>query len=111
MIYVASIVVAFLSFVLALAWLVYSLEVLTGLAPLSLAPDVTSDCSIVVLIPAHNEAAGIGQAISRLMTVSEDAKILVIADNCDDDTARIAASAGAMVAERINPLRRGKGYA
>src|SRR5204863_2660341 len=35
----------------------------------------------------------------------------VVADNCADDTAMIAAAAGAAVLERVNPERRGKGYA
>jgi cellulose synthase/poly-beta-1,6-N-acetylglucosamine synthase-like glycosyltransferase len=37
--------------------------------------------------------------------------LLVVADNCVDDTAAIAVSAGAEVLERQDPTRRGKGYA
>jgi glycosyltransferase involved in cell wall biosynthesis len=38
-------------------------------------------------------------------------RLLVVADNCSDDTAGIAARAGAEVIERFDPDRRGKGYA
>lgn len=37
--------------------------------------------------------------------------MLVIADNCTDDTAVIAAAHGADFTERRDPVRRGKGYA
>lgn len=111
MIYVASIGMALLASVLALAWVIYSCEVLSGLTPRAIPSVGSSPISVVVLIPAHNEAAGIGQTISNLKKVCGDARILVIADNCSDDTARIAAAAGAVVAERADPSRRGKGYA
>ena len=38
-------------------------------------------------------------------------RLLVIADNCEDDTAIVAATAGAEVIERHDLARRGKGYA
>jgi cellulose synthase/poly-beta-1,6-N-acetylglucosamine synthase-like glycosyltransferase len=38
-------------------------------------------------------------------------RLIVIADNCSDETALLARSAGAEVLERTDPLRRGKGYA
>ncbi len=38
-------------------------------------------------------------------------RIVVVADNCTDDTARVAEAAGAEVIERNDPVRRGKGYA
>ena len=38
-------------------------------------------------------------------------RLLVIADNCDDDTAAIALAEGAEVVERNEPQRTGKGYA
>jgi cellulose synthase/poly-beta-1,6-N-acetylglucosamine synthase-like glycosyltransferase len=66
----------------------------------------------VVLIPAHDEAAGIGGVVASLRTqVTEHQQLLVVADNCTDETARIARAAGAEVIERNDPARRGKGYA
>ncbi|MGB8330246.1 MAG: glycosyltransferase family 2 protein [Polyangiales bacterium] len=68
--------------------------------------------SVVVLIPAHDEKAGIGQTVAGLRTqLAPDDRVLVVADNCSDDTAALARAAGADVIERFDPQRRGKGYA
>lgn len=67
---------------------------------------------VVIVIPAHNEAAVIGQTLARLReALSERMRMLVVADNCRDDTADLARSAGADVIERHDPDRRGKGFA
>ncbi|MRT27582.1 glycosyltransferase family 2 protein [Herbaspirillum sp. CAH-3] len=67
---------------------------------------------IAVLVPAHNEAAGIADVVAgiRLQLETGD-RVLVVADNCSDETARIAGEAGAEVTERFHDLLRGKGYA
>lgn len=65
-----------------------------------------------VLIPAHNEGAGILPTLCDVQAQLGSAdRILVVADNCSDDTAEIARSAGADVVVRQDPNRRGKGYA
>lgn len=67
---------------------------------------------VVVIVPAHNEEAVIGRTLDSLLpTLPADTAALVIADNCDDGTARIAAEKGAVVLERRDPGRRGKSYA
>jgi cellulose synthase/poly-beta-1,6-N-acetylglucosamine synthase-like glycosyltransferase len=67
---------------------------------------------VAILIPAHNEEAGIGKTLERLMAqLVEGDRLLVLADNCTDNTAAIARSYGAEVCERTDPQRRGKGYA
>jgi cellulose synthase/poly-beta-1,6-N-acetylglucosamine synthase-like glycosyltransferase len=67
---------------------------------------------LAVLIPAHDEAAGIGRTLKSVAAGLEAGdRVLVVADNCSDDTARVAALAGAQVVERRDPERRGKGYA
>ncbi|QEA12480.1 glycosyltransferase family 2 protein [Comamonas flocculans] len=67
---------------------------------------------IAVLVPAHDEAVVIGQTVRRLRDALTPQDVLcVVADNCGDDTARIAREAGAQVAERFDAQRRGKGYA
>jgi cellulose synthase/poly-beta-1,6-N-acetylglucosamine synthase-like glycosyltransferase len=71
------------------------------------APPVTT----TVLVPAHNEATGIGRTIESIQANSPAAEILVIADNCSDDTADLAALAGARVTERFDETRRGKAFA
>ncbi len=64
-----------------------------------------------VLIPAHNEASIIAGTIrSVLPQLSTSDRLLVVADNCLDETAAIASAAGAQVIERSDATRRGKGY-
>jgi 1,2-diacylglycerol 3-beta-glucosyltransferase len=67
-----------------------------------------------IIVPAHDEAAGIGKTISslhRLSWPSARYRVVVVADNCTDMTASISREAGATVLERQDPTRRGKGYA
>jgi cellulose synthase/poly-beta-1,6-N-acetylglucosamine synthase-like glycosyltransferase len=67
---------------------------------------------ISVVIPAHNEAQVITSTLRTIVPqLAADDRLLVVADNCSDDTARIAAEAGAEVIERSDRVRRGKGYA
>ena len=67
-----------------------------------------------VLIAARNEAAVIGQLIDSIKAQdypSELIDIYVVADNCTDITAMVAASRGAAVYQRRNKVQVGKGYA
>jgi cellulose synthase/poly-beta-1,6-N-acetylglucosamine synthase-like glycosyltransferase len=67
-----------------------------------------------IVIPSHNEALGIASTIENLRALDYPPdlyEILVIADNCSDDTARRARDAGAAVIERNDDTLRGKGYA
>ncbi len=65
-----------------------------------------------VLIPAHNEAAQIKDVlVTVLEQMTEQDRVVVIADNCHDDTAAIARTTAATVIERENLTQRGKGYA
>lgn len=65
-----------------------------------------------VLVPAHNEATGIGATLKTLLPqLTAQDRLVVIADNCDDDTAAIARTFGTTVLERQDRDRRGKGYA
>ncbi len=68
----------------------------------------------VVVVPAHNEEAGIGETVASALAVdypSELRVVLVVADNCSDATAARARDAGALVLERAHETLRGKGYA
>ncbi len=72
------------------------------------------DVSFDVFVPAHNEAAGIARTVANLLQLdwpAERFRVIVIADNCTDDTAGIARRAGANVIERTDAVLRGKGYA
>lgn len=69
---------------------------------------------IAVVIPAHNEEAGIAATIASVRRCRYPAaayEIMVIADNCTDRTAAVAQAAGATVWVRHDPARRGKGQA
>jgi glycosyltransferase involved in cell wall biosynthesis len=67
---------------------------------------------IAILIPAHNEGAGILPTIAAIkeQLLAGD-RLLVVADNCVDDTSAVAAAAGAETIERHEPTKIGKGYA
>jgi len=68
--------------------------------------------SVAVLIPAHNEEAGLLATLSSLRPqLSANDRILVVADNCSDQTAEVARQAGVGVIERSHAQLRGKGYA
>jgi cellulose synthase/poly-beta-1,6-N-acetylglucosamine synthase-like glycosyltransferase len=75
-------------------------------------PAAEREPRIAVLMPAHDEAAGIADPLASVRAqLGPSDRVLVVADNCSDDTARVARAAGAQVVERIDPTRRGKGYA
>lgn len=66
------------------------------------------------VVPAHNESAGIIPTVESLLSVDyprESFDVVVVADNCNDDTAARAESAGATVMVRNDAELRGKGYA
>ena len=67
---------------------------------------------VAVLVPAHNESSGL---LPTLVNIQDQLlphdRLLVIADNCSDDTAAVAKAGGAEVVERNDPTKRGKGYA
>lgn len=95
---------------------VFTLEVLAALLPR--APSSSDGApssarpSVAVLMPAHDEEDGIAAAVATVVPQLETGdRVLVVADNCSDATARLAAAAGAEVVERHDARRRGKGYA
>jgi cellulose synthase/poly-beta-1,6-N-acetylglucosamine synthase-like glycosyltransferase len=68
--------------------------------------------SLAVLVPAHDEARGIERTLRAIASqLAAGDRLLVVADNCSDDTAAIAARAGASVVVRCDSERRGKPYA
>ncbi|MEQ8962257.1 MAG: glycosyltransferase family 2 protein, partial [Coleofasciculus sp. C2-GNP5-27] len=68
--------------------------------------------SITVLIPAHNEASGISTTLKTIVPqLTDQDRLVVIADNCTDETAAITRQLGATVIERQDTERQGKGYA
>ena len=66
------------------------------------------------VVPAHNESGGIGETVKSLLGVDYPRalfEVVVVADNCSDDTADQARAAGATVMVRNDTEKRGKGYA
>jgi len=67
---------------------------------------------LAVLVPAHDEAALIGETVRTiLLQLLPGDRLIVVADNCSDDTAAVAGAAGARVIVRSDATQRGKGYA
>lgn len=67
-----------------------------------------------IVVPAHNEEKIIAKTIyslSGLIYPKKNYEVFVIADNCTDNTAKIASSLGVNVLERTNKEETGKGYA
>lgn len=76
------------------------------------AKKIPNEVSIAVLIPAHNEEALIARTLKPLIDVgSRGHNLVVVADNCTDKTAEIAAAFNANVVIRDNQEFMGKGYA
>lgn len=115
-----------LDLILLLACLVLSIPVLVFVIQIALAGrqgrgDATSaqqssrDMAappFAVLMPAHNEEAIITDTVRLLLPqLRQCDQLLVVADNCTDQTAALARAAGATVIERTDAALRGKGYA
>ena len=67
---------------------------------------------LAVLIPAHNEQNTLGRTLESLLPqLNAEDRVLVVADNCDDQTAAVAGELGVEVVERRDIARAGKAYA
>lgn len=70
--------------------------------------------TFALIVCAHNEERVIGQLVENLKLLNYSPKlydIYVVADNCKDHTATVAAQAGALVQERFSDKGKGKGFA
>ena len=75
---------------------------------------IKKDHRFMAIIPAHNEEAVVGNLIESLKNQTYNKElydIYVIADNCTDNTAKVAKEAGAIVYERFDSTKKTKGYA
>lgn len=93
-----------------IATLVLLVELAAAQFPLRRLPSVAGP-RFTIVVPAHDETALIGAAVAALRAAAPDARLLVVADNCSDDTAMSARAAGAEVIERHDPARHGKDHA
>jgi glycosyltransferase involved in cell wall biosynthesis len=64
---------------------------------------------VLVLIPAYNEEARIGEVVRQVRDVCPDYRVVVVNDGSQDETARVAARAGADVIS--HPFNMGYGVA
>jgi len=68
--------------------------------------------SLAVIVPAHNESTHLIPTLQSIRSqMGPKDRLLVVADNCTDDTAEVARAFGAETIERWNDNLRGKGYA
>jgi cellulose synthase/poly-beta-1,6-N-acetylglucosamine synthase-like glycosyltransferase len=91
----------------------FAIEVFAGLSTRPMPYDGTNHQHVrtAIVIPAHDEQAVIGQTLAALPRNDPNLAVLVVADNCGDETAAAVATAGAQVIVRDDPDRRGKGFA
>lgn len=93
---------------------IFAVEIFASLIPVPSKAIADSDGrpDVAILVPAHEEEDGIGATVAALRNqLRTRDRLLVVADNCSDQTAALARAAGAEVVERHDPDRRGKGYA
>lgn len=91
---------------------VFTLECFAALLPYPKPALSQNRPRLDVLMPAHNESMGIALTLKTVLPqLVKGDRLIVIADNCDDQTAAIAQSMGATVTERHNLDQQGKGYA
>lgn len=72
------------------------------------------DRRFLIVVPAHNEERLLPELLANLNRLNYPAQLYaihVIADNCADRTADLARAGGAIVHERYDTVRIGKGYA
>jgi cellulose synthase/poly-beta-1,6-N-acetylglucosamine synthase-like glycosyltransferase len=114
---VLNYVLTFVALFLLVPTVTLLIQVVVTLTPpstanISSAPIGRSRPRVVVLVPAFDEASGIAASLRTMHAqLAPDDRLLVVADNCTDETASVAASAGAEVVVRRNAELRGKGYA
>ncbi len=101
-----------------LLWLLLSVPALVFVLQLLMArsrqsvPATGRRPSIAVLVPAHDEALGIVATLVSIRTqLQVGDRVLVVADNCSDDTAAVAIAAGAEAIARVDAVLRGKSHA
>lgn len=110
---IMQIVSLILVFLIMVPVIVFTLEILFSLLPQRKYQVRNQETpSFVILIPAHNESGTIQKTLANIIPqLSERDSILVVADNCTDDTAVVADEYGVKVIERTHSTERGKGYA
>ena len=104
-----------LVWIITIFWLYQIMVSLCSLIKLKDKPlKVEKDHRFMAIIPAHNEENVVSNLIESLKKQNYNKElydIYVIADNCTDNTAKVAKDAGAIVYERFDESKKTKGYA
>ncbi|WP_341207083.1 glycosyltransferase family 2 protein [uncultured Sphingomonas sp.] len=109
---IATIVAVALAAPLSILTAAFAIEVIAGLRAMRAPTTPETGARTVIVMPANDEAAVITRTLTLLAAELPDRfRVLVVADNCTDDTADLARQAGAQVLRRDDPTRRGKGFA
>jgi len=108
----------FLYLLLAISFLMIGYQVILGISATYVKPIEQFNAKLyrrfAIVIPAHNEEKMIAKTIYSLFSLNYPNKlfdVIVVADNCTDQTAEISTGLGATVWERTDDKKRGKGYA
>ena len=106
-------VLALATLLLALPTAVFAIQIFSARAGSPTpSPSAPERPRTTVLVPAHDEEAGIVATLRALRAqLRQGDRLVVVADNCSDQTAQVAQAEGAEVLVRTNPDLRGKGYA
>ena len=104
-----------LAWIVTIFWLYQIIISLCSLVKLKEKPlKVNKEHKFMAIIPAHNEQEVIANLIESLKNQNYNKElydIYVIADNCTDNTARVAKNTGAIVYERYDEKNKTKGAA
>ena len=104
-----------LVWILTIFWLYQLMISICSLVKLKEKPLlINKNHKFMAIIPAHNEETVVRNLIESLKNQTYDKNlydIYVIADNCTDNTAKVARDAGAIVLERFDPEHKTKGFA
>jgi cellulose synthase/poly-beta-1,6-N-acetylglucosamine synthase-like glycosyltransferase len=110
-----SIALAAVACVLLVPTVIFFIEVMAGcFMPMRrlAGPNEAAIGRIAVIIPAHNESVGLRPTLEDVKEqLRPEDRLIVVADNCTDDTAAVAMASGAETVVRFDPTRVGKGYA
>jgi cellulose synthase/poly-beta-1,6-N-acetylglucosamine synthase-like glycosyltransferase len=97
---------------------IFLMEVIAAatLSRRSVVPLDSANCDqwkqLAVLVPAHNESTGLLPTLADIkQQLRPGDRVLIVADNCTDDTAAVVSAHGAEVVERHDGTKLGKGFA
>ena len=108
-----TIIFCFIVVIISIPVITFFVQIFMSLLPLRNKNSSAKLTSLTtILIPAHNESTGITQTLLSIKAqLTANVNVLVVADNCNDDTAIVARSNDVEVIERFHEAKRGKGFA